>query len=141
MERTPNESHHTKLTLEKKILLPLLPGFELATFRSRVRRSNQQAIPATTEHLKKGKRTFRLVCRSLSGQLWRNDGLVVAIDSEMKLSVKDLQLCVCVNDPHLFKVCTTRSLSGQLWKNDGLIIAIGSEMKLSMEDLQCSVCE
>ena len=34
------------LTLEKKILPPLLPGFELATFRSRVRRSNQQAIPA-----------------------------------------------------------------------------------------------
>ena len=30
---------HTKLTLEKKILLPFLPGFELATFRSRVRRS------------------------------------------------------------------------------------------------------
>ena len=35
----------TKLTLEKKILPLLLPGFELATFRSRVRRSNQQAIP------------------------------------------------------------------------------------------------
>ena len=31
------------LFLEKKILPPLLPGFELATFRSRVRRSNQQA--------------------------------------------------------------------------------------------------
>ena len=28
------------------ILAPLLPGLELATFRSRVRRSNQQAIPA-----------------------------------------------------------------------------------------------
>ena len=36
----------TKLTLEKKILPPLLPGFELATFRSRARRPNQQAIPA-----------------------------------------------------------------------------------------------
>ena len=34
------------LTLEKKILPPLLPGFELATNRSRVRCSNQQAIPA-----------------------------------------------------------------------------------------------
>ena len=44
-ERTPNNSQHTKLTLEKKILPPLLSGFELATFRSRVRRSNQQAIP------------------------------------------------------------------------------------------------
>ena len=46
VERTPNKSQHTKLTLEKKILPPLLPGFELATFRSRVRRSDQQAVPA-----------------------------------------------------------------------------------------------
>ena len=46
MERTPNKSHHTKLTLEKKILSPLLPGFELTTFRSRVRCSYQQTIPA-----------------------------------------------------------------------------------------------
>ena len=46
MERTPNKSQHTKLILEKNILLPLLPGFELATFRSRLRRSNQQANPA-----------------------------------------------------------------------------------------------
>ena len=37
---------HRKLTLEEKILPPLLPGFELATFRSRVRRSNHWAIPA-----------------------------------------------------------------------------------------------
>ena len=37
---------HTKLTLEKKSLPPFLPGFELATFRSGARRSNQQAIPA-----------------------------------------------------------------------------------------------
>ena len=38
VERTPNKSQHTKLTLEKKILPPLLPVFELATFRSLVRR-------------------------------------------------------------------------------------------------------
>ena len=38
VERTLNKSQHTKLTLEKKILPPLLPGFELATFRPRVRR-------------------------------------------------------------------------------------------------------
>ena len=37
------KSQHTKLTLEKKILLP---GFELTTFQSRVRRSYQQAILA-----------------------------------------------------------------------------------------------
>ena len=40
-----NKSQHAKLTLEKKILLPLLPGFELATFRSRFRRSYQQKLP------------------------------------------------------------------------------------------------
>ena len=39
MVRTPNKSQHTKFTPEENILLPLLPGFELATFRSRVRRS------------------------------------------------------------------------------------------------------
>ena len=42
MERTPNKSQHTKLTLEKKILPSLLPGHELATFRSRVRRSTNK---------------------------------------------------------------------------------------------------
>ena len=34
MERTSNKSQHTKLTLEKKVLPPLLPGFKLATFRT-----------------------------------------------------------------------------------------------------------
>ena len=33
-----NKSQHRKLTLEKKILPPLLQGFEPATFRPRVRR-------------------------------------------------------------------------------------------------------
>ena len=46
MERTPNKSQHTNLTLEKNILLPLLRRFELATFRSRVRCFFQQAILA-----------------------------------------------------------------------------------------------
>ena len=40
-----NKSQHRKLTLEKKILPPLLQGFEPATFRSRVRRSNHRARP------------------------------------------------------------------------------------------------
>ena len=35
-----NKSQHRKSTLEKKILPPLLHGFEPATFQSRVRRSN-----------------------------------------------------------------------------------------------------
>ena len=46
VEWTLNKSQHTKLTLEKKILRPPLTGFELAPFRSRVWRSNQQAISA-----------------------------------------------------------------------------------------------
>ena len=41
-----NKSQHKKSTLEKKILPPLLRGFEPATFQSRVRRSNHWAIPA-----------------------------------------------------------------------------------------------
>ena len=40
------KSEHRKLTLEKKILLPLQRGFEPATFRSWVWRSNHWAIPA-----------------------------------------------------------------------------------------------
>ena len=40
-----NKSHR-KLTLENKILPPLLQGFEPATFQSRIRRSNHWAIPA-----------------------------------------------------------------------------------------------
>ena len=37
VEGTPSKSQHRKLTLEKKILPPLLPGFEPATFWSEVR--------------------------------------------------------------------------------------------------------
>ena len=42
VKQTPTESQHTKLTLEKKILSPFLPGFELATFRSRARCFNNR---------------------------------------------------------------------------------------------------
>ena len=40
-----NKSQHRKSTLEKKIFLPFLLGFELVTFQSWVRRSNHWAIP------------------------------------------------------------------------------------------------
>ena len=46
VKQTPNKCQHTKLTLEKNILPPLLPGLELATFRPRFLRSYQQAFPA-----------------------------------------------------------------------------------------------
>ena len=36
VRRTPIKSQRRKLTLEKKILPPLLPGLELATFRSQL---------------------------------------------------------------------------------------------------------
>ena len=39
---TEKKSLHAKVTLDKKILPSLLPGFELATFRSRVRRSTNE---------------------------------------------------------------------------------------------------
>ena len=41
-----NKSQHRKLTLEKKILLPLQQGFKPVTSQSRVRHSNLWAIPA-----------------------------------------------------------------------------------------------
>ena len=47
VERTPDKSQHRQLTLENKFLPPLLPGLELATFRSRVRRSTNRVIPAS----------------------------------------------------------------------------------------------
>ena len=50
--RYRNKSQHRKSTLEKKILPPLLQGFEPATFRSRVRRSNDWAIPAAVKSWK-----------------------------------------------------------------------------------------
>ena len=40
------KSQHRKMTMEKKLLPPLLQGFEPATFQSRVRRSNHGAIPS-----------------------------------------------------------------------------------------------
>ena len=40
-----NKSQHRKSTLEKKILPPLLQGFEPASFQSQVRCSNHWAIP------------------------------------------------------------------------------------------------
>ena len=61
VEETPNKSQHTKLTQEKKIFPPLLPGFEPATFRSRVQRSrllNTWTLPLvkySTEYKKMGR--------------------------------------------------------------------------------------
>ena len=40
-----NKRQHRKVSLEKKILQPLLQEFEPATFQSRIRRSNHRGIP------------------------------------------------------------------------------------------------
>ena len=45
VEQTLKKSQYTKLTLENKTLSPLPQGFELATFRSWVWHSYQQAVP------------------------------------------------------------------------------------------------
>ena len=77
MERTPNKSQYTKLTLDKKILPPLLPEFELATIRSRVRRSYQQAMPASTSYseTKRQNEMFALQMKanavSVSNLVWK----------------------------------------------------------------------
>ena len=46
VERTPHKSQHTKLTLEKNILPPLLPGFEPVTFQSCVWHSVLTSCPS-----------------------------------------------------------------------------------------------
>ena len=70
MERTPNKRQHAKLILEKKILPPLLPGLELAAFRSRVRRSYHQAIPAPSDMLQLGSVIEGSLCLELSIVKW-----------------------------------------------------------------------
>ena len=98
--RTQNKSQYTKLTLEKKILPPpVLPGFEPATFRSRVRRSNQQAIPASIhkyiskrdQHsgdigmgLKKKKKCLYCLGRSAYRSYWRAGELIKGLILEME---------------------------------------------------------
>ena len=77
VEQTLNKSQHTKLTLEKKIFLPLLPGFKPTTFQSQVWCSNQQAILAllyTCTQWQIHMCSYTLTARTLkmgSGMSWR----------------------------------------------------------------------
>ena len=57
-----NKSQHRKLTLEKKILLPLLQGFEPTTFQPQAQHSNHRAI-LLSYHLTSSKHMRRLACR------------------------------------------------------------------------------
>ena len=63
-----NKSQHRKSTLEKKIVLPLLQGFEPATFQSRVRRSNHWAIPALWCWHTKWRKSYRSEVTTKSGK-------------------------------------------------------------------------
>ena len=56
--RYRNKSQHRKSTLEKKILLPFLQGFEPATFQSWIQRSNHWAIPAPLVFRKQSLQTY-----------------------------------------------------------------------------------
>ena len=53
VEQTPNKSQHTKLTLEKKNLLLLLPGFKLANFQLWVQNSTKMLyqLPISKWHM------------------------------------------------------------------------------------------
>ena len=73
-ERTPHKNQHTKLTLEKKILPPLLARFELATFRSRVRRFTNKLS--------------RLP----------QDSSIALCRGTVEQQVDDLKLCGCLHD-------------------------------------------
>ena len=63
-----NKSQHRMLTMEKKVLPPLLPGLEPETFRSRVRRSNAELSPLprlVTQHRWYVSGSWRLLCSAL----------------------------------------------------------------------------
>ena len=116
VERTPNKSQHTKLTLEKKILPPLLPGLELATFRSRVRRSNQQAIPAPGDYFlnkdQKSKTHKRLQIVKKTEELFN-----LTIQNKMlslwSFCIKSVPFCTLPTRPDF--VCAKR-LSDSQWQ-------------------------
>ena len=75
VEWTLHKSQHAKLTLKKKILPPLLLGFEPTTFRSRVQRSSQQAtqLPHACSHVYTHTHTHthtQVLLRSLAPKFW-----------------------------------------------------------------------
>ena len=61
-----NKSQHRKLTPEKRILPPLLQGFEPVTFQSQVRRSNHRAIPAPKVKWEEGSKSVKMWCGQLA---------------------------------------------------------------------------
>ena len=81
LERTPNKSQHTKLTPEKKILPPLLPRFELATFRSRVQRfENEFTCNLSTN--------IQSQSSQLAEPLWTDPGIKCGISMRELISTK-----------------------------------------------------
>ena len=108
VEQTPNRSQRTKLTLEKKILPPLLPGIEPATFRLRVRRCTEWSIPKPLldiqDVLKAGDR--RILCGGCSPQYScpsgaGSDDVVWRLFTTVELSFRSWQWWCCVAAVHL----------------------------------------
>ena len=105
-----NRSQHKKLTLEKKILPPLLQGFETTTFRLRVRRSNHWAIPAPhcIVCFGNGWKAMHL-CPHQFLENWVSPGVVVAISV---FSYCRLSACCNMNTPHSFSACCVQPFGG-----------------------------
>ena len=84
VERTPNKSQHTNLILEEKILLLVLPGFKLTTFRSQIWGCYQQAILAI-------KMTFTELIKwlpTLATQHFQVDGWIFEGDLRRRSSMR-----------------------------------------------------
>ena len=134
-----NKNQHRKLTLEKKILPPILPGRETETFRSRVRRSTVESSrtchpdrPSTSCPLR-----MHTVCllgqRTRLKKLWQNNifcynvlSLSASLCNQLPITYlktkQSYYACKCVvrasrlfGTPNLFEVFST-GLSRQLVK-------------------------
>ena len=87
VERTPNKSQHTKLTPEKKILPTLPPGFELGTFRSRVRRSYHKLSRPPLWKTRKRRNIFDLSKRM--SELTLVVGVKLAVEDDVLRGARD----------------------------------------------------
>ena len=92
-----NKSQHRKLTLQKRILPPLLQGFEPATFRSRIRRSNHWPIPVP--------RIRRTQCKMAAYDGGGGGGYI------WKFCKVDLKLKLCFLENEWQSVCQTKNAS------------------------------
>ena len=93
VKRTPNKSQHTKLTLEKKILSPLLPGFELAAVWSRVWHSTNKLSRLSCSMCCRRNQHFKV----MKTYLWTMTLCLAAYDCEIMNKVSRVAE-VCINE-------------------------------------------